>query len=226
MFKIFNNTSEAAKYFNSNHVYMYRACNENFNYKGFYQFKWEKSNKIIKDFSIIKNENNNLRWQKLSLTINGEKKYYDKLYKYDKNGYLLNEVSIFDLSVKEINGIRSSIKHNTFYKKEYWSIFMSKKIDVPKSRYEKVSRKKSKPVLQLDEDLNIIKKWKSVTDAANGVGSNTNNIISVCKHQRRKAKGFVWCYANDYDNFKINWETPIHRFRKDTKKGRIELGLE
>lgn len=226
LFKIFDNTSDAATFFKSNSTYMYRACVEKFNYKGQYQFKWEKSDKIIKNLTKAKNENNKLRWDKLSVTINGEKVYYNKLYKYDKNGYLLNEISIYDLSTKEINGIRSSLKHNTFYKGEYWSLIKSNKIDVPKERYEKVSEKKSKRVLQLDDSLKIIKKWKSITEASKGNNISIHSIISVCKHERRHAANYVWCYEKEYENFKETWGLPRHRFRKDTKKGRKELGLE
>jgi hypothetical protein len=217
---LFDNTLDASIFFETKVKYISRACNESFLFKRKYQFKWEKSDKKIIDLTSMKNEKGNTRWKMLSITMCGENINYDKLYKYDENGYLLNEVSIHSLNEKELNGIRQSIHLNTFYKENYWSLKKTDKINVPKKRYEKVSDKKSKEVLQLNDNLEILKTWRSVTDASKTLG--ISNIHNVCEHERRHAGGFIWCYPDEYEEFKKNWSSPLCRKRKDTIKGRME----
>ena len=55
----------------------------------------------------------------------------------------------------------------------------------------------SKPVLQLDEDGNILKEWPSVTAAAKALGTSPGAISSVCGGWQKHAGGFRWRLKSD-----------------------------
>lgn len=58
----------------------------------------------------------------------------------------------------------------------------------------------SKPILALDRYTgNIIKRYSSIQEAADDVGSNTSNISQVCKHRHRICKNLVFVYEEEYD---------------------------
>lgn len=62
-----------------------------------------------------------------------------------------------------------------------------------KSRSERLSELASKPVLQFDKKGNLIKEWKSVTDATKAFGLKSISAIDNCIHGNSKTSaGFVW----------------------------------
>lgn len=55
-----------------------------------------------------------------------------------------------------------------------------------------------KPVLQLDLDGNVIKKYASISEAGRICGFDGSSITMCCKGKRNKHKGFKWVYEKDY----------------------------
>lgn len=73
-------------------------------------------------------------------------------------------------------------------------------------RYEETLDKKislvsaqAKSVLQLDKNLNFVKKFKSVSEAQKITG--INNISICCTGKRKTAGGYIWKYADDCKEF-------------------------
>ena len=66
---------------------------------------------------------------------------------------------------------------------------------VKNTDWEAFGKKVSTPVLQLDRQGNVIKRWESIKEAAKAVGCFTPNIVRCCQIKRYKAKGYMWRYA-------------------------------
>ena len=78
----------------------------------------------------------------------------------------------------------------------------------------------SKPVVQYDDNDQVVKVWKSATQAAKELRINRQHIYKVCKGERKHCGGYKWKYYNDSDNTpkqtKItNLGRPVQQFSKD-----------
>ena len=65
-----------------------------------------------------------------------------------------------------------------------------------KKIYVEIHKKDRKPVRQYDMDLNFIKEYPMIKEAAEAVSGNTTNIVFACKNPNRSYKGFKWRYAD------------------------------
>ena len=68
----------------------------------------------------------------------------------------------------------------------------------------KKSGKPYKEVNQYDKQMNLIKTWFSISDAAKSLGINARNIISVCQKRQKTSGGFIWRYKVEDDNDRKN----------------------
>lgn len=57
-----------------------------------------------------------------------------------------------------------------------------------------------KPVVQYDDNDNVIRIWESATIAGKELGINRQHIYKVCKDERQHCGGYKWKYYNDKDN--------------------------
>lgn len=65
------------------------------------------------------------------------------------------------------------------------------------TRLQRIAESNKKEVLQLDENGNIINRWKSQTDAGRALGLDKRNINACLKGRRSRCGGFKWRYAYD-----------------------------
>ena len=63
------------------------------------------------------------------------------------------------------------------------------------SRKEITRQKTMKPVLQFDRENNFIKKWISMTEAANQLNIAQGCISNCCHHKRKTAGNYIWKLA-------------------------------
>ena len=68
----------------------------------------------------------------------------------------------------------------------------------------KKSGKPYKEVNQYDKQMNLIKTWASIAEAAETLNINRSNIISVCKNKQKTSGGFIWKYKEGDDNDRKN----------------------
>jgi hypothetical protein len=61
----------------------------------------------------------------------------------------------------------------------------------------KAPSKPKKKVFKLDLNNNIIKKYNSVSEAANSIDGFVTNICSVCNGKMNTYKGFKWAYTEE-----------------------------
>lgn len=65
---------------------------------------------------------------------------------------------------------------------------------ISKANSGRISNKR-KPVIQYDLEMNFIKEWSSVTEAANSFGNNScGHICDCCNGKRNIAYGYIWKY--------------------------------
>lgn len=62
---------------------------------------------------------------------------------------------------------------------------------------ERIAEKNRKPILQLDKEGNVIKKWPSISEAAESLGyiASNSHIIDCLKGRHKTAHGYGWRYA-------------------------------
>ncbi|MBQ2740539.1 MAG: hypothetical protein IJF39_02830 [Clostridia bacterium] len=70
------------------------------------------------------------------------------------------------------------------------------------------------PIFQIDDDLNIIKKYDSITECVKTTGFSLGSIVSCCQRKQRKANGFFWCYELNYN---ADWKPQDVKFNRNEK---------
>lgn len=80
------------------------------------------------------------------------------------------------------------------------------------TRNNKVAKANSKPILQFSLDGKFICKWDSATQVERETGIKQNCISPCLKGKRKTAGGYIWGYADDYEQipFKI-FDLEIYR---------------
>lgn len=77
-------------------------------------------------------------------------------------------------------------------------------------------------VLQLDiNTLEIVKEYESASMAAAAVGEISGaNIIACCRHKQKTARGFAWCYKEDYEKVQqpqyVSRKKPVYQIDRNT----------
>ncbi|MCR5309542.1 MAG: hypothetical protein K6E21_05485 [Bacilli bacterium] len=70
------------------------------------------------------------------------------------------------------------------------------------------------PVCQINDEMEVIRIFNSITEACNLFGFSGGSIIQCCQRKCRKANGYYWCYESDYTE---NWMPPEVSFKKNEK---------
>ena len=70
------------------------------------------------------------------------------------------------------------------------------------------------PICQIDDDLEVIRIFDSITEANNLFGYSQGTIIQCCNRKCRKANGYYWCYKSDYNE---NWKPVELSFKRNEK---------
>jgi hypothetical protein len=60
-----------------------------------------------------------------------------------------------------------------------------------------------KKVVQLDKNANVLKIWRSITEACEHYGIPISNISAVCHHKRKTIKGYKWVFLDEYRDKKL-----------------------
>ena len=61
-----------------------------------------------------------------------------------------------------------------------------------------IDNPKSKKVVQLTKDYNIVKIWNCINEAEREEGYLHSDIIKCCNKKRKTHKGYIWMYYEDY----------------------------
>jgi len=129
--------------------------------------------------------------------INGRKTIKKMIYQYDLNGTFIRKYkSITDAS--KYNNINSNllfISCNNVLKTAknfFWSYTELNKDEINYRLYLYSVNKKM--IYQYDLNGNLIKEYKSITEASNITNVNISNICSCCSNKNKTAGGFFWSF--------------------------------
>lgn len=70
------------------------------------------------------------------------------------------------------------------------------------------------PILQIDDDLNVIRQYDSITECVQLTGFSLGSIVSCCQRKQRKANNYFWCYTVDYNK---KWKPADVSFYRNEK---------
>lgn len=120
------------------------------------------------------------------------------VYQYDKDGLFIAEYDsalAASIKLKIYNHINECCRNERKSCGGYfWSYEKCDKYVPQKNNY---SSKNTSPVIQFDDNMNIVNRFDSMIDAKIQLG--ITNIGRACK-KKMKAGGYYWRYANEYDS--------------------------
>lgn len=91
----------------------------------------------------------------------------------------------FDIDKKALSKVCLSV--NKTFNNFYWSYEY-------KEPFEPLVDSRTKLVMQFDINNEIIKTFKSISEASKLTGTNKTSIAKVCRGERKTAGGFIWKY--------------------------------
>ena len=65
---------------------------------------------------------------------------------------------------------------------------------------EQDNKQTGRPILQLDDDMNVISRFESVAEAVRKTGINSKSIRDAAKGKQKHAGNFVWRYEEEYES--------------------------
>lgn len=191
---------EASKSINKQCPYFHRAIKK-YGEKSFEIIQLDtastKEELNLKEIYYIKLYNSNNPLVGYNLTKGGESGKTTEVCQLDLNGKLIAQYnSIAEASKKTgccssaiigccINRYNSSLGYQWCYTKN-----LANRINIPAS----TKRQTNIPVVQLDEDDNIIKVWDSIAEAEQALSIPHSKISAVCRGKRKTTGSFKWKY--------------------------------
>jgi hypothetical protein len=153
--------------------------------------------------------------------LNCYKEYKTEILEYVDDISKLNEREMYWLNKFDVvnnplyyNLTNRSYGINTCTKEHKQKISIA---NTGKKRSEQVKYKMSisntnkgiKPVIQYDKQGNIIREWKSISEATNKLNLSKGRISSCCRKINKTAGGYIWRFQNDPLN--NNYVIPSHK---------------
>lgn len=131
---------------------------------------------------------------------------YHKLKDYDNEIDILDEgiiregkqgTNISRMITKRDNAIRMLLKQR---EKEQSKKEKVKNQKVESDEAQSTQKRVGRAIYQMDDDLNIIEKFETVSDAVRSTGINSKSIRDAAKGVQKHAGGYVWKYADEFNN--------------------------
>lgn len=91
--------------------------------------------------------------------------------------------------------------NNPFYGKKHSEDNLKKMSENRKGKCCGEENPNSREVIKLDDNLNYIETYITVTEASIKNNTQRSHIASVCKGKRKHAGGFKWMYKEDYEKY-------------------------
>lgn len=95
-----------------------------------------------------------------------------------------------------------------------------------KTKNDRISETKLKPVVQYDINGFFIKEWKSIKEASDAMGISHTHISACCKGKRPTSGGFQWAYKNDEKKHMNDIGDSKKRISAARKKNVLQYSLD
>lgn len=66
------------------------------------------------------------------------------------------------------------------------------------------SRNARKPVMQFTKQMELIKSYNSISEAAEAVNSSASKVSACCRHKTKTHYGYIWKFKSEYEAEKEN----------------------
>jgi len=122
--------------------------------------------------------------------------YFNSIKKYHSVHRLVAEAFIKNPKENKIVNHKDENKKNNHYKNLEWCTYSENILhgnDIEKMLKSRTGKFKRKKVIQKDKKGNVIRVFKSVSEAAK-YGFNTKRVSSVCRGETKTHKNFVFNY--------------------------------
>ena len=104
-------------------------------------------------------------------------------------------MNVVRLITRRNNAIKLFIKKNTEKDEKKIKQINSETLNSEKSLNKKVGRS----IIQLDDDLNVIQRFETISEAVKTTGINSKSIRDAAKRIQKHAGTFVWKYEDEFE---------------------------
>ena len=156
------------------------------NYEGHYQvsnFGRVKSIKFGKEI-ILKPVTDRHGYLLVSLWKNNKQKTY-KVHRLVAEAFIDNSDNLPQVNHKDENPLNNNVNNLEWCNSKYNCNFGT--------RIERISKRRSKTVLQYDLEGNFIKEWRSTRECGRN-GFDQGNVAACCRGKLKKHKDAIWRY--------------------------------
>lgn len=171
---------------------------------GFENYEIDKNGIVYKSNKEMKRHLNTNGYYRVYLSKNNEtyKKYIHRLV---AEAFIPNPKN--KTQVNHINGIKTDNRVENLEwvsaKENIQHAFKNGLSFIPKGKDNSLYGRKSKnanrhvAINQYDLKNNFIRKWDTLTEAANTLNIGISGISACCRGQRRKSGGYIWKYEKE-----------------------------
>ena len=135
---------------------------------------------------------------------------FHKIKDYDNEIDILDEgieregnkgINISSMIIKRNNAMKMLVKQrekekNSRLKEEKKEL---EKINSDLEKDKPIPKRTGRPIMQMDDDMNIIEQFETVAEAVRKTGINSKSIRSAAKGIQKHAGGFVWRYVDELE---------------------------
>ena len=157
-------------------------------YEGLYKVSTEGNIKSIRRNKLLSLETNKAGYKKISL-YNKTRKCYS-VHRLVAETFIPNPENLPCVNHKDENKSNNCVDNLEWCTVEYNNTYGT--------RLERMSRTRSKTIIQLSLEGDFIREWDSASEVARVLGYNQSNICSCCNNKRKTAAGYKWKYVEGY----------------------------
>lgn len=114
--------------------------------------------------------------------------------KWDSASWAAKELGLFVLSIKNCCEQKKYVKSVGGF---IW-VYEENKDNINMNYYFNINSHSPKPVIQLDVNMNFVKRWESISKINKELGLDTSSLSMVCNYKRKSCGGYVWIFEENY----------------------------
>lgn len=162
--------------------------------KGFEDYKIDVLGNVYspRTGKVMKTYTDRKGYERIDLKVNGKRYRNKSIHRLVALTFIPNPKKLPQVNHKDENKLNNRVENLEWCDNKYNSNYGSRNEKIIISRREKYS----KPVLQLNDKLEIIKEYRCVEDTKYN-GFQPSNIRNVLAGKRKRANGYAWKYKEE-----------------------------